>query len=130
MSPALQGGVQVKCKRCGKPAGSNEFTLDPVYGMMVCRKCVEERRLKANPVRAPSPALKPSTITAVQSNPVKAAPVKAAPKPTSTKLVSEGSKTKQKCRKCGYSFMFDNERGYPRNCPNCSTPISSNYNFF
>jgi hypothetical protein len=36
--------VKVKCKRCGREFKSDEFTLDPVYKMMVCRECVKERR--------------------------------------------------------------------------------------
>jgi len=123
MAPAFQNGVEVKCRHCGKSAGSNELTLDPVYRMMVCRKCVEERRLKENPVRS---GVVPSSV-----KPSQVKPVQPAPKPTAVKTVSaSGSKTNYKCKKCGYSFPFDADKGYPRNCPNCSTPISSNYNFF
>lgn len=42
----MPGAVKVKCRRCGREAGSNEFVLDPVYKMMVCPACTKERKNK------------------------------------------------------------------------------------
>jgi DNA-directed RNA polymerase subunit RPC12/RpoP len=116
-------GVLVKCKNCGKPAPSNEFTLDPVYKMMVCRKCVEERRMKERPMAA-VPAAKPAP------RPSAARP--GLGMPSAKPSASIGSKVRQRCRKCGNVFLYDPEKMYPQNCPQCGTHISTNaqYTFF
>ncbi|MBU2560757.1 MAG: hypothetical protein KKD17_00515 [Nanoarchaeota archaeon] len=129
--------VMVNCKHCGKPAPSNEMSLDPVYRMMVCRKCVEERRMKDNPIRPgmplpPKPGIAPSRPAPLQA--VKPAVMpKPVPKPapSAVKVLSSSSKSKIKCKKCGWSFNFDADKGYPRNCPSCGTPVGGGkYDFF
>ncbi|MBW2972166.1 hypothetical protein KY359_03980 [Candidatus Woesearchaeota archaeon] len=149
---AFNQGVVVKCKRCGKESPANEFSLDPVYKMMVCRRCVEERRMKANPVMprkfempegVPQPKRGPEPPV-VRNEPMKVQG-KPAPKPMPERpamrneprqmpkadLTHSPDKTKQTCKKCGYKFLFDAEKGYPRNCPHCGTPITAGkYDFF
>jgi Zn finger protein HypA/HybF involved in hydrogenase expression len=134
----LNRGVEVPCKRCGKPAPASEMTLDPVYRMMVCRKCVEERRMKDNPLRATSiPAktpggtvLRPATMSAAKPSSVSSARPASAPAPSAAKLVASPAKSKIACKKCGWKFNFDAEKNYPQNCPSCGTPVKSGYNFF
>ncbi|MBW2964783.1 hypothetical protein KY363_04955 [Candidatus Woesearchaeota archaeon] len=134
--------VEVKCKNCGKAYPSTEFTLDPVYRMMVCRKCVSERRMKENPIKA-GPASLPRPV----NSPVKSAPaprpeVRTMPSMTRSRntpldpgaeprqVEAKGDKMRQRCRKCGFNYLFDAAKGYPLNCPNCGEPSKSNYNFF
>ncbi|HII71196.1 TPA: hypothetical protein HA265_00395 [Candidatus Woesearchaeota archaeon] len=109
--------VQVTCKKCNRPAVSTEFTLDPVYKMMVCKKCVEERRIKENPLKsAPTPIAKPAVRT-VPTPVQRTEPVQVKPIPA--------SKSKKRCSKCNYNFNYDPERRYPQNCPNCGTPVKT-----
>ena len=127
--------VQVKCKRCGKPTPSNEFTLDPVYRMMVCKKCVAERHLKENPIKPGNP-LQARPQTAVGVRPLSAPPATRpqpglpVAKPKVSSAVSS-DKIKQRCKKCSFSFLYDAAKGYPLNCPNCGHPTQGGkYEFF
>jgi len=36
--------IEIKCRRCGKMAKAEDFTLDYVYKMAVCPSCVKERK--------------------------------------------------------------------------------------
>jgi len=40
--------TRVKCRRCGRDAPANEFTVDYVYKMAVCANCVRERKASSN----------------------------------------------------------------------------------
>jgi DNA-directed RNA polymerase subunit RPC12/RpoP len=123
----------VKCKQCGKSAPSTEFTLDPVYRMMVCRKCVEERRMKERPIMAGDRVVKPTAKPVVSVS-------KPAPKPSvdlgipkvKSSTAASGSKMKQRCKNCGHVYLYDAEKMYPQNCPQCGMHINthSQYNFF
>lgn len=42
----MSKGIEIKCRRCGKMARAEEFTVDYVYKMAVCPSCVKERRAK------------------------------------------------------------------------------------
>ena len=42
----MRGDVKVTCKRCGRSVNAEQFTLDPVYKMIVCPFCVQERKFK------------------------------------------------------------------------------------
>lgn len=134
--PGFNQGVMATCKHCGKQYPSTEFTLDPVYRMMVCKKCVEERRMKESPIKSGAPAVsRPSSISSVQGS--VARPV-AKPSPglgipsAKPSTAASGNKTRQKCKKCGNVFLYDAEKCYPQNCPQCGTHISTNaqYSFF
>jgi len=131
------GAVEVKCKKCGKLTPSNEFTLDPVYRMMVCRKCVAERRLKESPIQPGQTAVSVRPQGALPARqPVAGAPaVRPQPGLPAARrepgaVAKSSDKMKQKCKKCGFSFLYDAEKGYPLNCPNCGTPTQGKYQFF
>lgn len=124
--------VEVKCKNCGKSYPSTEFTLDPVFRMMVCRKCVSDRRMKENPIKAGSAPMQKTSTTPMRSAPL---PVQKPAAPSMTRsrntpldpgseprqVEPRGDKIKQRCRKCGFSYLFDAAKGYPLNCPNCGS---------
>ena len=46
MTNMNRGGVEIKCRRCGKMAKADDFTVDYVYKMAVCPSCVKERKAK------------------------------------------------------------------------------------
>jgi len=114
--------VDAVCKNCGKSYPSTEFSLDPVYKMMVCKKCTSERRMKESGLKQGSTAVP----TASQPRPVITAALAQPKRP----VVSSSNKTKERCKKCSFSFVYDAEKCYPQNCPNCGTPIKSGYSFF
>lgn len=49
--PGVNKGIEIKCRRCGKAARAEDFTVDYVYKMAVCPSCVKER--KAKDVKSP-----------------------------------------------------------------------------
>lgn len=49
--PGMSKGIEIKCRRCGKAAKAEDFTVDYVYKMAVCPSCVKER--KAKEVKSP-----------------------------------------------------------------------------
>ncbi len=69
-------GVKINCRKCGQPSDSTKFVLDPVYKMMVCPKCAQERKTSASLGRRNASSA--STVSA--SNPmVSATPPQSSP---------------------------------------------------
>jgi DNA-directed RNA polymerase subunit RPC12/RpoP len=125
----MQRGVEVNCKRCGKPALATEMVLDPVYRMMVCKRCVAERQLKDNPINTMKTA---ASFAKPQPKPVSqpAQPARKTETAAKTVTIQKTDKMKKKCSKCGFPFVYDIQKQYPQNCPNCGQSINSGYNFF
>jgi len=125
--------IGVKCKRCGQTAKSEEFTLDPVYKMMVCPNCVKERKMNAisakkkeqDAVKAQQVAEQKKQQPAgwdmedVEIN--RAYSNKAAQQPIIEKIDDE--RMKYTCKKCKYSFTYYTLQKRPGRCPYCSTPV-------
>jgi rubrerythrin len=125
----INQGIHVKCKRCGKPSPAQEFILDPVYRMMVCRNCVKERQMKDNPAFKQQEAAKkaeeksrPAGYDNEDAMLEKAARMRQAQAANVQKL--SGDSAKYTCQKCTYRFVIHLDRGYPRLCPQCGTPVS------
>jgi hypothetical protein len=125
-------GIKAKCKRCGKEAPTTEFTLDPVYRMMVCAACVKERRDKDRVSRE---------IATQKAEDAKHPKEQKAPgwdeedaflerkfkeKMTSSVKVEavDDDKVKYTCPKCKYNFIYDIGRKHPGACPYCGAEIS------
>ncbi|MEM4259966.1 MAG: hypothetical protein QXG00_01915 [Candidatus Woesearchaeota archaeon] len=121
--------IKSKCRRCGKEAPSDSFILDPVYGMMVCQNCVNERRSKSFSVK------KTGNVEDVKSD--------ESPKPKGwdaddelleksyrQKIESyvkvqkiDSEKVKYTCPKCKYQFVYNLDKNLPSKCPYCNMAI-------
>lgn len=141
--------TRVKCRRCGRDAPANEFTVDYVYKMAVCANCVRERKASSSANSHPvknsplsksimsEPRSTASQTTASQSTAKSSRPVDwdedddYLEKTAGKKVVSEGVKAVKldsgkllyPCPKCKYKFKYDSERNNPNKCPFCATII-------
>jgi DNA-directed RNA polymerase subunit RPC12/RpoP len=126
--------VKVKCRKCGKETKSDEFVLDPVYKMMVCRDCVKERRMnesmaakqkvqEENKVKheAEEKRERPAGWDSEDSEIERAYSQKQGNKPKVEQIDSE--KVKYTCTKCKYEFVYNTYKQMPARCPYCSTPV-------
>ena len=126
--------VKVKCKKCGREAKSDEFTLDPVYKMMVCRDCVKERRMsefsaKKNQQREVQKAAveaqikkeRPAGWDAEDAEIERAYKNKQANTPHVVRVDEE--RVKYTCKKCKYEFVFNLLKRVPGRCPYCGASI-------
>lgn len=127
--------VKVKCKRCGREFKSDEFVLDPVYKMMVCRDCVKERRAseftaKKNQQREESKMAmeaqvkreKPAGWDSEDAEIERAFKAKQSSAPKVERIDNE--RVKYTCKKCKYEFVFNVLKRVPGRCPYCSAEIS------
>jgi len=127
------GPIKVKCKKCGKDAKSDEFILDPIYKMMVCRECVKERRMNdlAASNRAKQDAKKvemeaqqkrerPAGWDPSESEIERAYAAKQSQRSKIEQIDSE--RIKYTCPKCKYEFVINVTKKSSR-CPYCATPI-------
>lgn len=121
--------IKAKCRRCGKDAPSDSFILDPVYGMMVCQNCVNERRSKSFSVKkggkdsaaeSDEPA-KPKGWDSDDDMLSKAYKNKVETYVKVQKIDSE--KVKYTCPKCKYQFTYNVDKNLPPKCPYCNMPI-------
>jgi DNA-directed RNA polymerase subunit RPC12/RpoP len=125
--------VKVKCKKCGRDAKSDEFILDPVYKMMVCKDCVKDRRMaessaskqKAQEARAQAQAQEKKSMPAgwdsEDAEIERAFKAKQSQAPVVEKISDE--KIKYTCTKCKYQFIFNTIEKRPPRCPYCATPV-------
>ena len=112
--------VLVNCKQCGKKYPSNEFVLDPVYKMMVCRNCHRARIGKDSPQAKAKPEEKrPAGWDADDESAAKQFQKKQAEKPNFQRVAPD--KVKVVCPRCRFSYVFNEEKRYPLNCPQCGT---------
>jgi len=130
----MMNPVKVKCKRCGREAKSDEFVLDPVYKMMVCRDCVKERRAteftaKKTQQREEAKMVmeaqikkeKPAGWDAEDAEIERAYKQKQASAPRLEKI--DDQRVKYTCKKCKYEFVFNILTRVPGRCPYCGAEI-------
>jgi hypothetical protein len=125
--------IKVKCKKCGRDTKSDEFVLDPVYKMMVCRECVKERKtaefsvqkqkvqeakkVEQEVVRKQQPAGWDHEDAEIE----RAYKEKAGQKVTAVPIDNEH--IKYTCQKCKYSFKYNTVEQRPPRCSYCGTPV-------
>jgi len=126
--------VKAKCKRCGREFKSDEFVLDPVYKMMVCRECVKERKMnefsavKTKQREEAKVAMeaqvkreKPAGWDSEDAEIERAFKAKQASTPKIEKIDNES--VKYTCKKCKYQFVFNFLKRVPGRCPYCGESI-------
>ncbi len=129
------GKIRVKCKQCGRDANSDEFILDPIYKMMVCKDCVKERKMneyQAKKDAARSEAKAKVEVQEKQERPAgwdsddleieRAYKDKQANKAAAVPI-GDG-KVKYTCKKCKYEFVHNTFKNLPSKCPYCNTPVN------
>ena len=121
------GGVKAKCKICGRMEDSTTFVLDQVYKVMVCRDCVKERKEKENAAKEKEEALKtepqkPAGWDSDDEYIAKKYIMKKADEPEIQRINS--TRIKYTCKKCKYTFVYDEERETPKICPYCGKAVS------
>jgi len=131
--------IKVKCKRCGKEWDAQKLVLDPVYKMMVCPSCVQERI---------QPDLKPKEVKKEFVEEIKSNKKPAGwdeddellEKLNKQKEIVEKEKEKPKiiyekisddnlrvqCPNCNYKFKYDLVKNSPKSCPYCNLKIKVN----
>jgi len=127
--------IKAKCKKCGKDAKADEFILDPVYKMMVCKDCVKERKM--NEYSAKKSAAQAEFKTRQEEQTKKERPagwdsddleIERAYKDkqaTRATVVPIGDgKVKYTCKKCKYEFVYNTFKNIPSKCPYCNTPVN------
>ncbi|MBN2567279.1 hypothetical protein JXB02_04305 [Candidatus Woesearchaeota archaeon] len=119
---AMQQGVQVVCRKCGRHGPLSSFKLDERYGMVVCHECRAEKDL-----RSPAPTKRPATPSGGKapgsvSRQAAPAPASRAAAPASRSAQS-ADRTKRTCEKCSFSFTYVAEKAYPSKCPYCGAPV-------
>ena len=130
----MMGPVKVKCKRCGRDFKSDEFILDPVYKMMVCKECVKERKnnefaaskLKQSEehraaMEAQAKKDRPAGWDAEDAVIERAFKEKQAQTPKVERIDDE--RVKYTCKKCKYEFVFNAMTRVPGRCPYCGAEI-------
>lgn len=118
----IDRAVLVSCRKCSKKFPSNEFILDPVYRMMVCRNCSRERIAKDSPeakARIEEQNKKPAGWDNDDESAAKQFQRKQAEQPVYKKVAPD--KVKVICPKCRFAFIFNTDKRYPLNCPQCGT---------
>lgn len=128
----MDNEVKVKCKRCARIDYMHKFVLDPVYKMVVCPGCVQERKDKEAKIE------KDREMAAAGKAEALAKPKPAGWDAEDDFLSRSGGKKEQavavqkladgrvryKCPKCSYQFAYDTELKKPRVCPYCSSEIA------
>ena len=125
----MLNSISAKCKRCGKQSPSEQFNLDPVYGLMVCPNCVKERKTAVakkeieQRKEANKEPPKPVGWDIEDEYLERAYAKKSASKAQTNVQPLPDGKVKYTCQKCKYSFVYDPERKHPARCPYCSSDI-------
>lgn len=137
-------GIKIKCRQCNRMSPTEEFVLDPVYKMVVCKMCVKERQqrdaihkelqqekdkkqqLKEAIAETKPKDQKPAGWDEIDDRLEKLHKAKVASTVTVTKV--DDDKVQYACPKCKYNFIYNMEKKTPRTCPYCSTPISNMMN--
>jgi hypothetical protein len=125
--------VKVKCKKCGRDAKSDEFILDPIYKMMVCRECVKERKMSEMNAKKQVAAVerakvqeaekkqRPAGWDAEDAEIERAYQQKQGSQPMLERI--DDDRVKYTCKKCKYSFTYYTSQKRPSRCPYCSTQV-------
>ena len=123
--------VQVKCKRCSRSAKSKEFTLDPIYGMMVCEACVKERKTsegikkelaEQKAAKLAEEKKKPAGWDAEDEYLAKLARKKQEERPVAI-AKGDAGRVKYQCSGCKYGFIYNLAKQAPGNCPYCGKEV-------
>jgi DNA-directed RNA polymerase subunit RPC12/RpoP len=130
----ITSAIKVKCKKCGRDAKSDEFILDPIYKLMVCKDCVKERKM--NEYTAKKNAMQ-AEMKAKQEEVKKQHPAgwdsddleierrykeKQVTQATVERINDE--KVKYTCKKCKYEFIYNTLKNQPARCPYCGTAVN------
>ncbi len=136
-SPKMSNSVKAVCKRCGRSADAETFVLDPVYKMMVCPLCVQERK-KGTPQQAAAPQRKGISVEEDVKE-KKQAPERPKGWDAEDDLLEklsrqkekvtggyseEGGHVKYRCMKCKFKFDYHPDKGFPLTCPYCGTKVA------
>lgn len=129
----MPGGIQVPCRKCGKPTLSTNLVLDPVYRMVVCPECVKARKARERMVYE-------EQETPIQEEVKQAKPAKPAGWDAEDEYLEKMTRLKQKtspqiqrvdaervrytCQKCKYNFLYNTVKQTPIHCPYCGTPVT------
>lgn len=126
--------VIITCRNCGRMTESSTFTLDPIFGKMVCAQCVKDRK-KESPASPRSPI-----HTRQDAEPQKPAAEKPMGWDEEDEYLERHAKDAKKdaapvarrlddahvqltCPGCNYSFKYDFVLKHPGCCPYCSREI-------
>ena len=125
--------IKSKCKRCGREAVSTEFTLDPIFKMMVCPECVKERknqsfmqqRTKAKEqARQAEEVVKKEKPAGWDFDDVEAELAFKKKQATAPKIEKiDKEHVKYTCKKCKYEFVISLYKRMPGRCPYCGEGV-------
>lgn len=149
----MDNSVKVTCKKCGRQAPSSDFSLDSVFGMVVCKNCIKDRKSGIAKKEIGSIGIhgrqKETSAHEIDSGEYeeivhgKQGQSKAS-KPVDWDSVDEeleraAREKEQKksaisvlpdgrllvtCRKCKFQFKYNKQKGVPNTCPYCATSVS------
>ena len=131
--------VVITCKNCGRMSESTTFSLDPVFGKLVCAQCVKDRKKG----KAISPELSPLISKSAPQQQVQPQRPAQAERPVgwdaddeflerqSTRKRDDGPVARRisdthvqlTCPSCNYSYKFNFVIKHPGCCPYCSAEI-------
>lgn len=148
--------IEVICRRCGKKSPADEFKIDHVYQLAVCRTCYSEREKNLPKKSRQEPTLRslteqklkqepepPSTGYEIRKSKIfdeddeyleKAVQKKQEEKKRQqqnrirTKKISE-NKVLYPCQECNYEFKYNTETRRPVVCPYCEKKVDHNITF-
>ena len=108
--------ILVRCRQCGKDAKQDEMKLDPDFGMVVCRHCIETKPTQGKSVQ---PKEEDALSTPRLRDPDFNARIKGMP---NVEVISEDV-VKYQCPDCNYLFKYSLAKQYPNLCPMCGSRI-------
>jgi len=116
--------IKAKCRKCGKEVPVDDFVLDHVYKMMVCRDCSNERQkreppLISRPVKRDQS--KPAGWDQEDEYLARAYKAKKTGSVGVTKIDNE--RVRYTCPKCKFSFAYNIVTKRPPRCPFCNNMI-------
>lgn len=144
--------IEVVCRRCGRKAPAEEFRVDHVYKLAVCRVCYTEReksipkKVKEEPTlkelmeqkketEEKNYEIKKSKIFDETDEYLERAVQKKKEKIREQKdsVIRTRKLTHNKvlypCQRCNYKFKYNLETQRPLVCPYCETKVSHNITF-
>jgi DNA-directed RNA polymerase subunit RPC12/RpoP len=117
----INNSVKITCKRCGRPANSDEFILDHIYGQLVCPACIKDRKTK-RPVQEQAKEMPKPQKPKGWDNEDEALE-RISIKPASETQRIDDQKIHYACTKCKYKFVYHVDKKYPNTCPYCGSMV-------
>lgn len=121
----------VICRKCNKQTRPDDFILDHVYKMVVCKNCVKDRQTREQvhkeieaqkaQQKEVKEEQKPSGWDKDDDYLERAYRLKQQNAPKVERV--DGKKVRYSCQRCKYRFLYDTDRRTPSVCPYCSTPV-------